>query len=33
MAILSFGGMLVEFITLFVVPELYCALKERRLKN
>ena len=30
MAIPSFGGMLVELVTLFLVPVLYCALKEIR---
>ncbi len=32
MAIPVFGGMLVETITMLVVPVLYCALKERKLK-
>jgi Cu(I)/Ag(I) efflux system membrane protein CusA/SilA len=33
MALPSLGGMVVELITLFVVPVLYCALEERRVKN
>ena len=32
MAIPSFGGMTVVLITVFVVPTLYCALAERRVK-
>ena len=32
MAIPSFGGMLVVLISIFVVPVLYCALKERDIK-
>ncbi len=32
MAIPSFGGMLVVLITMFVVPTLYCAIKEVRLR-
>ncbi|MBC8180697.1 efflux RND transporter permease subunit [candidate division KSB1 bacterium] len=32
MAIPSFGGMIFEMITMFVVPVLYAAIKERRLK-
>jgi Cu(I)/Ag(I) efflux system membrane protein CusA/SilA len=32
MAIPSFGGMLVVLISIFVVPTLYCSLKEWRLK-
>jgi len=32
MAIPSFGGMLIAIITVFVVPVLYCAREERRLK-
>lgn len=32
MAIPSFGGMLVEVMTMFVVPVLYCAIKEFKLK-
>lgn len=32
MAIPSFGGMCIELITLFVVPVLYCAIKEFKLK-
>jgi len=32
MAIPSFGGMLVVMISLFVVPVLYCWLKEIRMK-
>ena len=31
MAIPSFGGMLIAMLTVFVVPVLYCAIKERRL--
>ncbi len=33
MAIPSFGGMLVVLISIFVVPVLYCALKERKIRN
>ncbi|MCB0785568.1 MAG: efflux RND transporter permease subunit [Flavobacteriales bacterium] len=33
MAIPSFGGMVVASITIFVVPVLYCARMERRLKD
>jgi len=33
MAIPSFGGMTVVLITVFLVPVLYCALAERRLKK
>ncbi len=33
MAIPSFGGMTVVLITVFLVPVLYCALAERRLKS
>jgi Cu(I)/Ag(I) efflux system membrane protein CusA/SilA len=33
MAIPSFGGMTVVLITVFVVPTLYCAIAERRLKK
>ena len=33
MAIPSFGGMGVSLITVFVVPVLYCAIKERQLKS
>jgi Cu(I)/Ag(I) efflux system membrane protein CusA/SilA len=32
MAIPSFGGMVIEIMTMLIVPVLYCALKERRLK-
>jgi Cu(I)/Ag(I) efflux system membrane protein CusA/SilA len=32
MAIPSFGGMLIEVVTMLVVPVLYCWLKERKLK-
>jgi Cu(I)/Ag(I) efflux system membrane protein CusA/SilA len=32
MAIPSFGGMTIEILTMLVVPVLYCALKEMRLK-
>ncbi|MBI4773225.1 MAG: efflux RND transporter permease subunit [Deltaproteobacteria bacterium] len=33
MAIPSFGGMLLEVITMLVVPVLYCAVKERKLER
>ncbi len=33
MAIPSFGGMCIEVLTMFVVPVLYCALKERELRK
>jgi Cu(I)/Ag(I) efflux system membrane protein CusA/SilA len=33
MAIPSFGGMLIAIITVLVVPVLYCAREERRLKT
>ena len=33
MAIPSFGGMLIVLITMFIVPVLYCAIKEHRLKR
>jgi len=33
MAIPSFGGMLVVLISIFVVPVLYSAIKERKLKT
>jgi Cu(I)/Ag(I) efflux system membrane protein CusA/SilA len=33
MAIPSFGGMLVVLISIFVVPVLYCAIEEFKLKN
>jgi Cu(I)/Ag(I) efflux system membrane protein CusA/SilA len=33
MAIPSFGGMTVEVVTMFIVPVVYCALKELRLKT
>jgi Cu(I)/Ag(I) efflux system membrane protein CusA/SilA len=33
MAIPSFGGMAIEVVTMFVVPVVYCALKELRLKT
>jgi Cu(I)/Ag(I) efflux system membrane protein CusA/SilA len=33
MAIPSFGGMLVVLISIFVVPVLYCALRERQLRH
>jgi copper/silver efflux system protein len=33
MAIPSFGGMALEVITMLVVPVLYCAVKEYKLKN
>ncbi len=33
MAIPSFGGMALEVITMLVVPVLYCALKEKRLRR
>jgi Cu(I)/Ag(I) efflux system membrane protein CusA/SilA len=32
MALPSFGGMLVEVSTMLIVPVLYCALKESKLK-
>ncbi|WP_372796722.1 efflux RND transporter permease subunit, partial [Pontiella sp.] len=32
MAIPSFGGMLIEVITMLVVPVLYCRLQERKLR-
>ncbi|MFC1462674.1 efflux RND transporter permease subunit [Verrucomicrobiota bacterium] len=31
MAIPTFGGMVIEFLTMFVVPVLYCAIQERKL--
>jgi len=33
MAIPSFGGMAIEILTMLVVPVLYCAVQERRLKG
>jgi Cu(I)/Ag(I) efflux system membrane protein CusA/SilA len=33
MAIPSLGGMAIEVVTLFVVPVLYCAIKEIKLKS
>ncbi len=33
MAIPTFGGMLVQVITVFVVPVLYCMWQENKLKN
>lgn len=33
MAIPSFGGMTIEVMTMFIVPVLYCAIQERRLKR
>ena len=33
MAIPSFGGMLIAIMTMLVVPVLYCAIKETRLKT
>ena len=33
MAIPSFGGMLMAIVTLFVVPTLYCALAEFRVRS
>jgi Cu(I)/Ag(I) efflux system membrane protein CusA/SilA len=33
MAIPSFGGLLVEVISMFIVPVLYCAVREQRLKG
>ncbi|MBN1833950.1 MAG: efflux RND transporter permease subunit [Deltaproteobacteria bacterium] len=33
MAIPSFGGMLIVIITMFIVPVLYCAIRESRLKG
>ena len=32
LAIPSFGGMLVELMTMFIVPVLYCAIKEIKFK-
>ncbi len=32
MALPSVGGMAIELLTLFVVPVLYCAVEERRLR-
>lgn len=32
MAIPSFGGMVIEVMTMFIVPVLYCAVQERKLK-
>jgi Cu(I)/Ag(I) efflux system membrane protein CusA/SilA len=32
MAIPSFGGMTIEILTMLIVPVLYCAVKELRLK-
>jgi Cu(I)/Ag(I) efflux system membrane protein CusA/SilA len=32
MAIPSFGGMLIAVITMLIVPVLYCAVKELKLK-
>jgi Cu(I)/Ag(I) efflux system membrane protein CusA/SilA len=33
MAIPSFGGMTIEILTMLIVPVLYCALKEAKLKS
>ena len=33
MAIPSFGGMLIVIVTIFVVPVLYCAIREFTLKG
>ncbi|WP_372807911.1 efflux RND transporter permease subunit [Pontiella sp.] len=33
MAIPSFGGMLIEIVTMLVVPVLYCALQERKVRH
>ena len=33
MAIPSFGGMLLQVMTMFIVPVLYCIWKERTLKR
>ena len=33
MAIPTFGGLVVELISMLIVPVLYCAVKERRLKT
>lgn len=33
MAVPIFGGMAIELLTMFVVPTLYCALKERKAKS
>jgi Cu(I)/Ag(I) efflux system membrane protein CusA/SilA len=32
-AIPSFGGMLIVLLTVFIVPVLYCAMEEFRLKK
>ena len=32
MAIPSFGGMLIEILTMLVVPVVYCGIKEMKLK-
>jgi Cu(I)/Ag(I) efflux system membrane protein CusA/SilA len=33
MAIPSFGGMLIEVVTMLVVPVLYCMIKELQIKK
>lgn len=33
MAIPSFGGMMIEVMTMLIVPVLYCAIEEKRLKK
>jgi Cu(I)/Ag(I) efflux system membrane protein CusA/SilA len=33
MAIPSFGGMLIEVVTMLVVPVLYCMIKEQQVKR
>ena len=33
MAVPALGGMLIELITLFIVPVLYCAVEESKLNN
>jgi Cu(I)/Ag(I) efflux system membrane protein CusA/SilA len=33
MALPAVGGMMIELITLFIVPALYCALEERKLRK
>ena len=33
MAIPSFGGMIIQVMTMFVVPVLYCMWQEKRLKS
>jgi Cu(I)/Ag(I) efflux system membrane protein CusA/SilA len=33
MAIPSFGGMIIEVVSMFIVPVIYCAVKEYRWKR